>query len=1105
MNLQTALPRLGRSNRKTWLEPALCRVFRYGCLLWCLAAPLLALDPSRDISQYHQRHWGLNEGLPQSTINTMIQTREGWIWIGTQHGLARFDGVHFTIFDRNTTPALRDGFIQKLYEDQQGTLWIGTRDGGLVSYDTAGRFTLFGLKDGLLESNILSLIEDGEGRLLVGTRRGLFQKTESGFRDLSRLHPLLAAPIRCLLLDNEGLVWVGTEQGLLRLSGNRPEVFFDQWQLRDREIHALTLTQDGVVFISSEGYGLTRYAHDRFEGFPFGLERGGIRIQAMAEDHDGNLWLGTERRGLMRFQMGRYVAGESDHPLSEKEIFTIMEDREQSLWIGSRNGLDQLRDGSFYRISKAQGLSENLVWSIYEDHEGAVWAGTDGGGLNRIQEGTTTYFNKTDGMPDDGVMTVIGDGKGTIWAGTRGGLAQVKDGQIRSFTTDDGLCGNFIIALLMDRAGRLWIGSRRSGLSIYHRGQFRNLTVKDGLPSNIIRCFLQDHSGVMWVGTDNGLVRIDEDDIRIFGVADGLSNTFVRSLHQDKEGNLYIGTYAGLNRYDGRNIRNVGLKDGLFSNVIFFIDEDRRGNLWLSSQEGFGVVSKLELNRFLDGRRSDLPSRVFGSRGDRERVECNGGVRPAGVFLKNGTLMLPALEGIVVVNPAKASQSLFSPKPLLTDALVDGEPFAFDKQNTVPRETEKIEFHFTTLSFNRPEKMTFAVKLDGYNRDWDVIGNSRAYHYTNLAPGHYSFRVRSANSDGVWSEDQLLVPFNITPNYYETPLFYFLIALALALSIYLFVRYRVRKVELRKVQLEGLVNARTQALERTNQELREAQDRLIRAAHFAGMAEIATNVLHNVGNALNSVNVSVGMVEDQTKKLRSESLARLGDLLETHADALPSHLKPGVPSDKVVSALQKLIRGTEKTKIDILREIDTLNERVQHINHIIRDQQRHAELGGLFEKASLTDLVMEAAQIQKGRLESNDVKMEMEFLVSAQIRVQKSKFVQVLVNLIKNAYEATLELPPDHRHVHILVSRKDPETVRIEIHDNGVGIDPDHLTRVFHQGYTTKQDGKGFGLHFCGNVVSEMKGHIHVRSAGRGQGATFVIELPDADAVPEQS
>ncbi|CAM2070552.1 Histidine kinase domain-containing protein [Sulfidibacter corallicola] len=1086
------------------------RHFRSLFALTLLLPFLHALDPDREPNQYRVTLWGAAQGLPQLTVNDVLQAKSGYLWVATQNGLARFDGHTFENFyqydDRLFNPVFKDGYMEVLLEDPDGTLWIGTRASGLVRLRD-GVFEAYTLEHGLPSLHLWSLARDTRDRLWIGTSDGLCVMEGDRFRTYTTADGLGSDNIVSLLADDAGRVWIGTDQGLSILEGETLRHFEAHEEVWGQNISALFQSREGTILVSTRVSGLMRAiplpsgdrAVDetpyRFEWVP--SQPRSLQIEAICEDSGGNIWLGTGQVGLARYREGRVQRYTGPNSQFGTGIYSIAEDAEQTLWVGTRNGFFQYQDGKYYVVGELDGLPKNLVWSVMEDNQGAVWMGTEGGGISRWHEGKVKSWNREHGLVNEFVLTVLAHSNGDVWAGTRYGLGRLRDDRVRVFTKRDGMVGDYIRALMEDREGNLWVGTK-TGVAVWDGQRFTNYTAADGLTDEVIRAFYQDREGTIWIATDHGLSSYADGKFRSYTTDNGLANNSVRAILEDDTGALWFGTYGGLNRLVDGQFSTVTRDHGLFQDILFKILDDGRGHFWMTTHDGFFRVSQADLHAVADGRLDRLTSTVFGSRGDKGLVECNGGSSPCGWRTADGRLLMPSMTGLIVLDPSQGTRNPWKPPTYVTKVLVDGVEVPPDARRRLPPETEKIAFHFTGISFEEPAKVRFRVQLEGFDKDWEDIGNLRFHYYTALPPGNYRFRVQAANNDGVWNEVGDSVSFYLEPYFYETKVFYAFALVMFVLLIFGGHQLRLGKVESRKNQLEELVRARTQALEKTNRELQAAQGHLVRAAHLAGMAEISADVIHNLGNGLNGVNVSAGLIRDFAHKLPTEQMTRLGELLVENQDHLGEFLSEDPRGVNVVPFVERTAQSLERLRIDLAAEGQRLTENVKELNEVIRAQQALTEQNDRYEVVEVRELVNEAVLLQADSIRENRVNLVTEISDSPLVRVQKTKLLRALGNLVKNAWESTVQVGEREKQVRIHTFRKDGDWVRLEITDNGAGIAPEDITRVFHQGYTTKKHGHGFSLHYCGNVISEMKGKISVHSDGPGTGATFQIDLPIA-------
>lgn len=1045
------------------------------------------------------REWTGNSGLPQRTVTDLLLDQSGFLWVATQNGLARFDGhsfVNFYQLDGEIDAVFDDGYMACLFQDRDGVIWVGTRTSGLIRFEN-GRFERFDQRHGLPANYVTSIQEDAQGTLWVGTigglalwRNGQMKPGPAALRD---------ATIQGLYHDQNERMWISLQTGLALYDQGRVSRQAGNGLFQNQAVNAVNQTRNGDVWVATLADGVWVARADgqggnqpfqRLPGQPNGLE-----VKAFCEDSDGLLWLGTTRNGLMRYYNGELTGFDGEKSMINLRIETILEDNEGNLWVGTRNGFFQYYVGRYFSIGKAQGLREELIWSVCKDEQGAIWMGTEGGGLIHYDDGRARHYTIEDGMPRNEVLTVWATRKGDVWAGTRKGLARLQAGRIKTFFRGNGLVGDYVRALTEDHKGRVWVGTK-SGVSIFENHRFEGLTDADGLAGNIVRVFYEDRDLNMWIGTDTGLSVYRDGELKTYTTEDGLVSDSVRALHQDGGGALWVGTYGGLSRFRNGHFDAVTHHQGLFQDIIFKLLEDNRENLWMTSHDGFFRVPLAELHAIADGKIERLTSHVGGTKKDRDLVECNGGSSPCGWAGSDGLLLLPSMSGLLILDPTYKTKTDWTPPTYITDVFVDGRRRPLDEPLVQPSGAFRLEVHFTGISYREPKNVRYRVMLEGYDGEWEEIGGRRFQLYRDLPPGDYRFRVQSAVEEGRWRESTTAYTVKVTPAWFERTGFWVSLALLTALAVFAGHRYRLINLEQNQRELQELVTARTAALEKANHELQATQEHLIKAAHLAGMAEISADVIHNLGNGLNSVNVGGALIKENCEKLPVEKLLRVVALIEANQNNLAAFLSEDERGQKVVPVLKSNILALERRSHRLEREVDDLVEKTRAMNKIIFAQQALTENRDQFEDVGITEMVEQVLILQEDSLRENHIRLVTEFEDCSTVRVHKTKFLRALGNLVKNAWESTMMQDLGEKEVRIHTFQPDPAWVRLEISDNGTGIPPEDITRVFHQGYSTKPHGHGFSLHYCGNVISEMKGRITVQSKGLGKGATFMVDLP---------
>ncbi|MEP7340012.1 MAG: two-component regulator propeller domain-containing protein [Acidobacteriota bacterium] len=775
-------------------------------------------------TQYRHDVWGVEQGLPQTSVQTLLQTRDGYLWFGTIEGLVRFDGVRFTIFDKSNTPVMKNHNAQALCEDRAGDLWIGT-SGGLLRY-RAGSFTLYTTAEGLASNLIKTLYEDRAGQLWIGTDGGgLNRFTAGAFTLFTSTDGLPGNYVSSLTEDAAGALWIGTNAGLGRFKDGSFSAFGTKDGLSSAWVSALFADRAGALWVGTDN-GLNRLQHGRWTVF---TTKDGLSINnilSVYEDRQGSLWVGTRGGWLNRFGQGRFTAFAAKEDLLNTSVQAIHEDREGNLWVGGQaNGLNRFSVGKFTTYTTAEGLSYDVTNTIQEDRQGNVWIGTIGG-LSRLSNGVFTNFGIRDGLSHSRVMAFTEDHDGNLWIATGDGkLNRFRDGRFSLFAAQSQLPKNMIRAVYEDRAGALWIGTGGSGLSRCQAGQCVTFTTQDGLAENFIRIVTEDRAGNLWIGTrTNGLSRFKDGRFTNYSSRDGLAKEAVLSLYEDGAGYLWVGTYGGgLSRIKDGRITTYTVREGLYDDVAHQILEDGRGNLWISCNKGIYRVSKHELNLVAEGRLKSVTSVAYGLEDGMKSRECNGASPPSGWKTRDGRLWFPTIKGVVVIDPEHLEFNTLPPPVAIDRMLVDKQPVSPGQAAHLPPGEGDLEFHYAGLSFVAPEKVRFKYKLEGFDKDWVNADARRVAYYTNIAPGQYHFRVVACNNDGVWNEAGATLDFYLAPHLYQTFWFYALCLLAGILAGIALYRLRVNRMKAREVELLWQVNEQTRELREEVAERQQAE------------------------------------------------------------------------------------------------------------------------------------------------------------------------------------------------------------------------------------------------------------------------------------------
>lgn len=766
-----------------------------------------ATQMAQALGLYQVDVWQADNGLPQGTVTSIVQSPDGYLWLGTQNGLVRFDGVTFRVFDANNTPAIRNNRIVQLFVDHQGTLWIGAEQGNLIRYHE-GQFEAYQIPgNGTTFNYARAICDDADRRLwvlscewrLMSVAHGEIAVPSANW-GLSSLNPKAVAS------DEAGRVCVGTER---ELAVWQDGAFHSQWSQTNEagfQVDFLATCREGGWWVA--GNGRLR----RFETNGFVEDRGRYAwtnqpVYGLYEDKARRVWVATLGGGLFRYDPdGAVLHLTTREGLPTDFVRCVMVDREGNIWVGTEGGgLCRLKSSLFETVGSQQGLASDQVMSACESGDGSYWIGLNGKGIDHWDHGRVEHYDAARGLMNGHVWSLLKDRQGTIWAGTWGGLFKLDRDQDRFVSVSgDGKIGGVVLAMYEDRAGDLWLGEQAFGALTRIRNQeISTLTIPGTSASLDVRAMAEDAAGGFWVGTENqGLFRRQNGEWSHFGKREGLENESIWSLYADGEG-LWIGTCGGgLSRWRNGKIKTWTTRNGLVNDVICQILDDQKGNLWLGSYGGVFSVSKAGLTiesaarvRTVSYRKADgLPS-----------IECQGGFQPAGFAARDGRLWFPTIRGFGAVNPGQIISNSVPPVVLTEDLLLDGVAQTFGGAGAlrIPPGTGRLEIHYTATSLTAPEKVKFRYQLENWDQDWQEAGAKRTATYNRLGPGNYLFRVIACNNDGVWNDRGATQAIVVLPFFWQTGWFVFLSGMALVGVIFAAVRYVVtRRLHVRLERLE---------------------------------------------------------------------------------------------------------------------------------------------------------------------------------------------------------------------------------------------------------------------------------------------------------------
>jgi signal transduction histidine kinase/ligand-binding sensor domain-containing protein len=740
--------------------------------------------------QYRFDVWSTDNGLPHNSLYSIIQTRDGYLWIATTDGLVRYDGVRFSIFNTANTKGLSGNRFTALYEDTQGTLWVGTEGAGLIKFK-AGDCVVYRVKDGLPDDIITAIEQDPADNLLVATFHGYARRVGERFDPYL---PPLPRPHRAFgFLERQGGAWDFGQTGPHKL-GDAIASSYRALRLPARtRVYSANEDRAGVLWIGTTA-GLIRMqgGSPRLYTEKDGLPKSPVKL--VKEDRAGNFWVGTND-GLYQFKDGRFIS----LGMAGRQITDILEDREGILWITTGSGLWRMSKQVVTTYSDKHGLADNNVYPIYEDRAGRVWIGTWERGVTVYQNGRFSRTPIYTELPRLLVTSFVEDAAGRLWVGAYVRVGWLENGKIHDLTHLLTREGQPVPAILPDTNGNLWIATD-TGLLKLRADKLDEkptvYTVTDGLAGNDVRVLLQDRQSQIWVGTYSGLTRIADGKLTSWKKGDGLASEAIRSLHEDEAGALWIGTYdGGISRLKDGRIVSITMDVGLFNNGVFQILPDGRGNLWMSCNLGLYRVSKQQLDDYADGKIHAVSSISYGKSDGMLNPECNGGSSPAGVRTRGGKLWFPTQMGVAVIDPATIESNPHPPTIVIEECLLDREGVDFSQLVRIAPGQHGLEIRYTALSFIKPEYIHFKHRMEGLDSDWVDAGTRRSVYYSSLPPGEYDFHVIAANSDGVWNTAGQRLRVIVLPPFYRTWWFVCLAALCITGLAALFYRRRIAQLQ----------------------------------------------------------------------------------------------------------------------------------------------------------------------------------------------------------------------------------------------------------------------------------------------------------------------
>jgi len=1168
----------------------------------------LALDPSKTVFQYNIQTWNRQNGLPFNRISSIVQTPDGFLWMGTQNGLVRFDGVDFVRMRIPNRPGWGSMSVNTLTPSPRGGFWFGLDEGAFGYFDGTNHFQSYAADWMIPQMYVHGVHEGTDGSIWVGSRLGMGGfiggKTNQSFSNAD------IGEVRAVMEDSSHRIWFGTDaKGLFYWQDGKLNKFTNTDLTGS--IRALCMDRDTNLWVGTS-LGLRCYNRNFQRIYPLEVI---YEIQALISDSQGAMWMGTSGDGVIRYYKGETSFVRKTNGLAENFVSSLFEDHEGSMWIGTRDGLTEISELKFPIASIKDGALDQPVHGVSASTNGGVWCASSSGVYN-YKDKSVFYLQ----IPTNSNFYA----KRVYEA--RNGLVYVLNGSREVQVYSNAVCiarfsnSEWPTAAAEDPHGVVvGLGPKLFRVSASAMTPF---AFGDAVAPEFywVRNLAASRDGSLLVASANGLFRISDKQIDHWSNTNGLADVDVNCIAEDDEGTLWLGQVSGLSRIkDGKvTVIHHEATDTMINSIV----PDDLGNLWLACNTGVVRVNRHSLNDFADHKTATLDQRLFDSVDALRTVDLTE-VESVACKTTDGKIWMPSPLGVLEIDPAHIPVNPIAPQVHIEKVVLNGVPQSGTTGVSTRRGGGELTIQYTALSFIASPRIHFRYKLAGYDSDWIDAGTQRSALYGNLKPGQYVFHVAACNVDGVWSTNTAQFAVELPPLFYQTAWFKvfgsvaFLICLSgiygwrtrhlrekekalqatndllekkigertrelaekknllralidnlpdavfvkdtegrviidnLAHARYLgfddpaltigktdydcfppekaeqfrrpeieLIRtgrefngeenlklangdtcwFRTTKVPLRdeRGKIIGLAGINRDITERKKweSELESLHKQLLETSRHAGMAEVATSVLHNVGNVLNSVNVSASVVNEQVRSTNLDRLSKAISLLQENRSDLSGFFKQEEKSAKFISFLEALFVILKKERETVQHEVDALTKNVEHIKKIVSMQQSYAKVSGVIELVNPVELIEDSLRMHEAAFQRHAVKVVRDYSDTPKIAIDRHKVIQILVNLFSNAKYACDFNDPANRTIRICLNAVDDDRIRIEVIDNGMGIAEENVTRIFSYGFTTRKCGHGFGLHSGALAAKELGGSLHATSKGPGQGATFILELP---------
>ncbi len=799
------------------------------------------LDPLRPATDYSTRGWFTEDGLPSSRVRSIWQSRDGYLWLATAHGIARFDGARFVQFSASTRADLMTVNFYDVAEEADGTLWFAS-NGGLYRF-REGAFQRIEREDNGTRQ-VRSVLVHNDGSVIAGTGDGLIRLRAGRIVNSPETWPTVKGTVRAIMSRPDRSLLVGGTGGIWHVSDSKVESLEVLPGRTNVSYNSILEESDGRLWIGTNQGLYCRMPDGKITVIGENAGLPGVGVEALRRDRDGNIWIGTSG-GLFRLANGK-VEPAATGSVGSSLVAKIVEGREGEIWVGSNSGLFQMRDTPIQAIGRDSGLGHVMVNTAIEAQDGAIWIGLWTGGVYRYQNGRAARIPVLSQGRPRVFYTLAEEDDGTVWLGGDVSLYRSRNGEFENFYREElsshhwqqqlkeapdtvmpGIPNIRVNSLASDRAGGLWVGT--SG-GLYHRSSQGFRELKE-FRNRSVRMVIQTSNGEVWVTYGDAAARLKDGNWQQFRRDQTKSTTAMRSLYEDSTGAVWSTTMgAGLMRFKDERWRTYTTSDGLIDNFISSVIEDRTGHLWIGSAHGLMRVPLAAFDDLEAGRLPSLPVQAFNRRDGMPDSECSEPGSPSAARTRDGKLLFPTGSGVAVVDPRRVPVNTRAAQVFVENMNVDGGTPDRSKPIVLSPRHHDVQFQYTATSLLMPEKVRFKVRLAPLEKEWVEMGNNRTIRYATLLHGDYTFEVIASNNDGLWNKVGASLAFRVEPFFYQTAMFRALLVLLAAGGAIVAFRLRVRRFRARAAELqqqnldlERHVAERTAELARSYETLRSSE------------------------------------------------------------------------------------------------------------------------------------------------------------------------------------------------------------------------------------------------------------------------------------------